>query len=110
VTDVEVAPDLTPETDDPPVRVVQGSTLAAAPIPSGCATGGYLAVLQVTGEPAPVMQAYQQQFTDAGFGSEGLTGDDEALRVSAETAGGGQLAAVAVVGDPSYVLLERCND
>jgi len=110
-TDVEVAPDLTPETDDPPVRVVDGSALIADPVPAECVTGGYVAVLQVTGELAPVLRGYQEQFTRAGFGSaEGLTGNDDVLRVSTSAAGGGSLSAVAVAGDPAHVLIERCND
>jgi hypothetical protein len=110
VTDAEVAADLTPETDDPPVRIVEGSALIADPIPSGCGTGGYVAVLQVTAELTSVLRGYQEQFAAAGFGSEGLTGNHEVLRVSAGTPGGGDLSAVAVVGDPSHLLLERCND
>jgi hypothetical protein len=30
--------------------------------------------------------------------------------VWASAAGGGDLTAVGVAGDPSYVLIERCND
>jgi hypothetical protein len=108
-TDVEVAPDLTPERESP-VRVVEGSTLISDPIPSECGTGGYIAVLQVIGEPAPVLRGYEAQFLDAGFGSPGLTGEDGELRVVASTAGGGMLSAVGAGVDPSFVLLERCND
>jgi hypothetical protein len=109
-TDVEVAPGLTfePET---PVRVVEGSAPISEPLPPECATGGYVAVLQVTGELAPVLRGYEEQFTGAGFGSdEGLSGTDDVLRVSTSAAGGGTLSAVAVAGDPAFLLLERCND
>ncbi len=106
----EVSRELTPETDSP-IRVVEGSALISAPVPAECGTGGYVAVLQVTGELTPVLRGYQEQFTGAGFGSaDGLTGDDGVLRISTSAAGGGTMSAVAVVGDPSYVLLERCND
>ena len=110
-TDVEVAPDLTPETDDPPIRVVEGSALISEPLPVECVTGGYVAVLRVTGELTPVLRGYQEQFTSGGFGSgEGLSGNDDELRVVTSAAGGGSLYAVAVPGDPSHVLIERCND
>jgi hypothetical protein len=108
-TDVEVAPDLTPEFDDP-VRVVEGSGLIAEPIPSECVTGGYIAVLQVTGDLLPVLRGYGDQFRAAGFGPERLVGEDDEPRIDAGTAGGGILTAVGMAGDPSHVLLERCND
>ena len=45
------------------------------------------------------------------FGSdEGLSGNDVVLRISTSAAGGGTLSAVAVAGDPAFLLLERCND
>jgi hypothetical protein len=109
-TDVEVAPDLTPETDDPPVRVVEGSAPASDPIPAECVTGGYVAVLQVTGDLLPVLRGYSEQFAAAGFGPEVLVGDEDEPRIDAGTAGGGILSAVGVAGDPSHVLVERCND
>jgi hypothetical protein len=109
-TDVEVAPGLTFEPEIP-VRVVEGSALISEPLPPECATGGYVAVLQVTGELPPVLRGYEEQFRTVGFGNvEGLIGNDDVLRLATEAAGGGTLSAVAVVGDPSYVLLERCND
>ncbi|MDT0275745.1 hypothetical protein [Blastococcus goldschmidtiae] len=110
-TDDELAPDLAPSTDVPPLHIVEGSELVTDPLPSGCTTGGYVAVLEVTGELMPVMRGYLEQFTDTtGFTSEGLVGDDEEPRVIAEAAGGGSLNALGVAGDPSYVLIERCND
>ncbi len=110
-TDDELAPDLTPETDDPPLRVVEGSALVTDPLPSGCVTGGYLAVLEVTGDLMPVMRGYLEQFTDTrAFTSEGLVGDEDEPAVSASAAGGGTLSARGLAGDPSYVLIERCND
>ncbi|MGY2127278.1 hypothetical protein [Blastococcus sp. SYSU DS0617] len=110
-TDDELAPDLAPSTDLPPLRIVEGSELITDPLPSRCTTGGYLAVLEVTGELMPVMRGYLEQFTDTtGFTSEGLVGDEEEPRVLAGAAGGGLLNALGVAGDPSYVLVERCND
>ena len=110
-TDDEVAPELTPETDDPALRVVEGSALVGDPIPSACTTGGYVAVLEVTGELMPVMRGYLEQFTGTtAFTSEGLVGDEDEPRVEASAAGGGTLTALGVAGDPSYVLIDRCND
>lgn len=107
----ELASDLAPPEDDPSLRVVEGSELVTDPLPSGCTTGGYLAVLEVTGELMPVMRGYLQQFTrTTAFTSEGLVGDEEEPRAFADAAGGGSLSASGVAGDPSYVLIERCND
>jgi hypothetical protein len=110
VTDVEVAPDLAVPEDDPPIRLVEGSELLFEPLPSECATGGYLAMTEVTGDLAPVMRGYAEQFAEARFEGMGLVGDDDALFVGSSAAGGGTLTALGVAGDPAYVLLERCND
>lgn len=110
-TDEQLAPELTPWTDDPPVRVVEGSQLVSEPLPARCITGGYVAVLEVTGDLMPVMRGYEEQFTAMqAFTSDGLVGSDDEPRVWASAAGGGDLSAIAVAGDPSYVLIERCND
>ncbi len=111
VTDDELAPDLTPYDDDPPLRLVEGSELAAEPLPATCATGGYLAVLRVTDDLMPVMRAYAEQMAATqAFTTQGLVGDDDEPRVWASAAGGGDLMAIGVAGDPSYVLIDRCND
>jgi hypothetical protein len=89
---------------------VEGSALIAEPLPAECVTGGYVAVLQVSGELAPVLRGYREQFSSAGFGSEGLVGDEDEPRVDGYAAGGGSLTAVGVAGAPSHVLVERCND
>lgn len=107
-TDVEVAPDLTPA-GDPPLLVVEGSALISEPFPAQCLTGGYVAVLRVTGELAPVLRRYDEQFLDVISSSEGLVVDGDEAVVAAAEAGGGEYSAVAVAGDPSYVLIERCN-
>ena len=110
-TDDALAPDLAPTTDDPPLRVVEGSELVTDPLPSHCTTGGYLAVLQVTGDLVPVMQGYLEQFTGTtAFTGEGLVGSEDEPRAYTSAAGGGNLDAIGVAGDPSYVLIERCND
>ncbi|SDF83500.1 hypothetical protein SAMN05660662_3564 [Blastococcus aurantiacus] len=110
-TDDQLASELTPSTDEPPLHVVEGSELVSVPIPATCITGGFVAVLQVTDELMPVMRGYLQQFTGmTAFTSEGLVGSDDEPRVWASAAGGGDLTAVGVAGDPSYVLIERCND
>lgn len=111
LTDDELAPELTPYEDDPPLRVAEGSELAADPLPATCATGGYLAVLRVTDDLMPVMRAYAEQMAATrAFTTQGLVGDDDEPFVLASAAGGGDLSAVGVAGDPSYVLIERCND
>jgi hypothetical protein len=109
ITGVAVAPGLTPEFEEP-VRVVEGSALVAEPIPAECGTGGYIAVLQVTGELVPVLRAYQEQFAAEGFSEEGPVGSEAEPRVEGYQAGGGYLTAIGVAGDPSHVLIERCND
>jgi len=110
-TDDELAPELTPSTDEPPVRLVEGSELLSEPFPATCITGGYVAVLQVTGDLTQVMRGYLEQFTAMrAFTTEGLVGNEDEPRVYAGAAGGGTLSAIGVAGDPSYVLIERCND
>lgn len=111
LTDVEVAPELAVHEDDPPLRVVDGSELLFDPLPSECATGGWVAMLRVTGELLPVMRGYAEQI-DAmrAFQGEGLVGEEQNPRVGASAAGGGDLGAVGVAGDPSHILISRCND
>ncbi|MGY1754507.1 hypothetical protein [Blastococcus sp. SYSU D01042] len=111
LTDAEIAPDLAVHEDRPPLRIVEGSELLFDPLPSECATGGWIALLRVTGDLLPVMRGYAEQI-DAmrAFTTEGLVVDEEQAFVSASAAGGGDLGAVGVAGEPSYVLLSRCND
>lgn len=110
-TDEQLAPELTPFGDDPPLRVVEGSELISEPFPATCITGGYVAVLRVTDDLMPVMRGYEEQFTATqAFTTEGLAGDDDEPLVWASAAGGGTLSALGVAGDPSHVLIERCND
>lgn len=109
VTDVELAPDVVPSTVDPPLRVVEGSELLFDPLPWGCNTGSYVAMLRVTGDLESVMRAYREQFTDAGFPSEALVGNEDGLYFWGGLAGGGDMSAVGAGRDPSYVLIERCN-
>jgi hypothetical protein len=110
-TDDELAPELAVPEDDPPLRLVEGSEPVMDPLPATCATGGFLTVLQVTGELLPVMRGYAEQFTAVtAFESEGLVGSGDEPLVWASAAGGGDLGAIGVAGDPSYVLIDRCND
>jgi hypothetical protein len=61
--------------------------------------------------PATDEQLAPEQFADThAFTTEGLVGDDDEPRVWASAAGGGDLRAIGIPGDPSYVLIERCND
>jgi hypothetical protein len=93
------------------MRVVQGSQLLTAPVPSQCVTGGYEVVLQVTGDPLSVLRGYGAEFAARWISSEGdLRGDDEFVVVRRLAAGGGILEAVAVLGPPTFVLVHRCND
>lgn len=108
-TNDDLAPDLAPSGDEP-LRVVTGSELIMDPLPSTCSTGGYVAVLRVTGELMPVMRGYLKQFTASGFTSDGFVGNEDEPRVSAGSAGGGTLTALGLAGDSSHVLIERCND
>lgn len=110
LTDAEVAPGLAVYEDEP-IHVVEGSELVFDPLPSTCATGGWVAMLRVTGQFLPVMRGYAEQF-DAmrAFGPAELVGDDEEVSVSTSAAGGGDLGAVGLAGDPSYILIQRCND
>ncbi|TKJ19739.1 hypothetical protein [Blastococcus sp. CCUG 61487] len=109
LTDVEIAPTLAVYEDEP-IRVVEGSELVFDPLPSTCATGGWVAMLRVVGELLPVLRGYAEQF-DAmrAFVPAELVGDDE-VTVSTWAPGGGGLGAVGVAGDPAYVLIHRCND
>jgi hypothetical protein len=108
-TDDEISADLTPG-EETPVRLVEGSELLSVPFPSTCITGGYVAVVQVTDDLLPVMRGYVEQFTEAGFTGEALVGSEDEPLVVASAAGGGDLSAIGVAGDPSHVLIERCND
>jgi hypothetical protein len=93
--------------------VEPGSELVAPLAPFAfCLTGGFAGVFAVT-EPAAVVAGYERQFQEAGF-DRNTFGD---VPVSAPAArftvpGGGDLAAetVAEPGQPTYVLLTRCND
>ena len=107
-TDVDIAADLTVSYNSP-LLVVEGSELVFDPFPSECLTGGYVAVLRVTGELAPVLRGYDRQFLEVVSSSEGLLQDGDEVVVPAEEAGGGGFSAAGVAGDPSYVLIERCN-
>ena len=105
VTDVELAPGLTPETYRPPLRVVKGSAIVLGPIEqSGLVGGGYVVMLEVTGDLLPVMRGYLEQLP-AIFGTPNFLGDANEPRLVGDSAGGGDLIAVGVAGDPSYVLI-----
>ena len=110
-TDVEIAPDLAVYEDDPQLRVVDGSELVFDPLPSECATGGWVAVLRVTGDLLPVMRGYAEQIDSMrAFSPAEVVGDEQNPSVGASAAGGGDLGAVGVAGDPSHILIGRCND
>ena len=103
VTDVELAPGLTPESYRPPLRVVEGSATVVGPIEQSRAVGGgYVVMLEVTGDLLPVMRGYLEQLP-AVFGTPILRGDANEPRLVGDVAGGGDLFAVGVAGDPSYV-------
>ena len=111
-TGPEIAPALTPGGPfEAPVRVVDGSRLLGDPVPATCETGGYEAVLEVAGDPLPVMRGYAAQFAEAWKTAGGdVRADDRYAITRFVSAGGGGLDAVAVLGEPTYVLIHRCND
>ena len=83
-----------------PLRVIEGSRLVDEPLPMAGGIG-YEAVLEVTGDPLTVMRGYAAEF---GREHEGdLWGDDRALVARYWSAGGGSPAAVAVIGDPTFI-------
>lgn len=83
-----------------PLRVIEGSRLVDEPLPTAGGIG-YEAVLEVTGDPLTVMRGYAVEF---GREHEGdLRGDDRVLVARYESAGGGYPAAVAVIGDPTFI-------
>jgi hypothetical protein len=111
LTDVEIAPELAVSEDKPPLRIVEGSELLFDPLPSECATGGWIAMLRVTGDLLPVMRGYAEQFESMrAFQTDGLVGDEEQPSVYSSAAGGGDLSAVGLAGDPAHILIGRCND
>lgn len=110
-TDDELVPELAVPEDDPPLRLVEGSELIGEPLPATCATGGFVAVLRVTGELLPVMRGYAGQIAAMrAFGSDGLVGGEDEPSVRASAAGGGDLSVLGAAGDPSHILVDRCND
>ena len=109
-TDVELAPGFSVRNDRPPLRVVEGSTLQFGPYPVNCGNGGFMVMLQVPGHLMRVMRGYEEEFASAGFNGQGLVEDQDGLILVTSTGGGGILTAVAVAGEPSYVLIEHCSD
>jgi hypothetical protein len=114
VTDVEVAPNLAPLDSESPLRVVEGSALLFEALPTTCGNRGYVAVLQVTGDLAAVTRGYLGQFAEAhGRGSDlgqELVGDGDELYADSQIVGGIGLSATGLGGDPSHLLLQRCNE
>ena len=107
-TDVELAPEWTPYGDERSVRVVNGSAVIYGPDVDP--VYGYTVMVQVTGDLTSVMLGYEKQFTGAHFTSRGFTGDRDKPILLTSTAGGGDLIAVGVAGEPSFVLITRNND
>ena len=111
VSDAELASDLASTTDDPPIRLVEGTALAFGPIGPCQGCGTYLALLRVTGDLTEVMRGFDRQFSQAGFaGPEGLIRIGGDLVIGTGQAGGGYLSAVGVEGEPSYILIQRVYD
>lgn len=105
VTDVELAPGLTPETYRPPLRVVEGSAIVVGPIEQSREVGGgYVVMLEVTGDLLPVMRGYLDQLP-AVSGTPIFLGNANEPRLVGDAAGGGDLIAVGVAGKTSYVLI-----
>jgi hypothetical protein len=95
--------------------VEPGTRLLAPPAPfTFCATGGFGAVFEVTGDPAAVVAGYDRQFRDAGFqrstkAGMALPAGPAALYYAS---GGGELEArtISTPNGPTYLRLWRCND
>ena len=107
LTDVELAPDLAAA--DEPVRIVRGSAPLFEPLASGCSSGGYTAVLEVTGELTSVMRGYREQY-DQDRLRLALRDDEQVLFFREDFPGGGGVSAIGLTGDPSHILIDRCND
>ena len=80
-----------------------------------CATGGFFAVLKVTGDARQVLHAYEEQFAANHFSKyEDRTTryrGDVIRRISYDLAGVGDLWAETVEGKSGrWLQLGRCND
>lgn len=68
-------------------------------------------MLRVTGDLLPVIRGYAEQIDSMrAFSPAEVVGDEQNPSVGASAAGGGDLGAVGVAGDPSHILIGRCND
>lgn len=107
---------LTPSWFEPTVvRREPGSFVVSPTGPASCGTGGYTAVLELDEETEALdlVERYVAQFEEFGFDGEITTGTfEEAPFIAAfhGAAGGGDLDAVAVGEQPTFLLLSRCND
>jgi hypothetical protein len=107
---------VSPDLEARGLRLVKGSELVAPVAAARCATGGFVAVLRVSGEPDRVIEGYAHQFAKAGFDDQVVRATSgngtEVLSVGSDESGAGLLYAQMLVGSrsPSYMRIERCND
>lgn len=97
--------------------VEEGSEVIGDPGPGFCGTGGFHAVLRITGDVDEVVAAYTEQVEERftrvpeSDGDEVLAG--ERVVVRAFTAGGGGTVELVAVDPPDgepLLLISRCND
>lgn len=104
----------------PPVTVAQGARIVA-PVRTldVCATGGYIANLEVAGDVDDFVEEYRRQF--AAFweedGEESLSRTTsrgrESIHLTNYASGGGDVSLDVLVGrgtEPTWARLSRCND
>lgn len=109
-----IAPDVLNPMDGP-LRVVQGSTVLAPAAPAETATGGYVAVARVTGDPGEAVDAYARQGERYGtpISSERYEADGHpVIQQWWSVAGGPKLYVTATTDDQGiwFVMIDVSND
>jgi hypothetical protein len=101
-------PDLDPGTD---LRLVPGSRLLAPPAPAG-GTGGWTAVVAITGDPEEVVDAYLGQSDDEVMTERFEVDGRPVIRRGYDQAGGVKLWVTAMPDDAGdwYALIDVTND
>jgi hypothetical protein len=93
------------------LKIVPGSFLAGPPFP-GSVTGGYVAVIGVSGDPDTVFDAYVAQDTDKPYFTADETVDGMRARVDRSAEAGGVWLAVTLnaIDGTAWILVEAYND
>jgi hypothetical protein len=93
-----------------------GARLVGPPSSIGSVTGGFEMVLELTGDPQRVVDAYRTQFEHAGFTPVRAPFGDDAPGTGPSArytqSGGGEVSAITVTGDDGhrFLWLTRAND